>query len=636
MNLGPRTISSTYQFVLNASGGRVTLGDDTNPNWIGTTVASTTGTQTISGVKTFDGNTIFNGNVGVGDPNPSEKLDVIGNGVVSRFAGTANEFQGIVIQPTQSSASVNKGGFIDYRNENDIPMTATASYHFTNGSSDYYIHTTPSGSRTVDRRVERFRIKGNGDTVIGPGSGLSLEVIGGIRTRGGSPGANGVNNNGYAFSGPGDNDAGMFSSTDGSVEFYTNSSERMRIYGANIGIGITNPNTILHASGEITSSALGGAGGQFRAVYGNYGAFFRNDGNNIYLLFTDSGNQYGGWNSLRPFYADLTNGNVVLGHSLYVASNVTCSSFAVGTQTNKATISYATNTARTFTLPSVTSNSTFAFINQAQTFTSNQVINADLRVQGNLDFGSSTLAGTAHSSLFKTNGGTLGNTAGNTINLASIGFGATEGTSLSFIARRQSNGSNAGSSAIGLSYNTGDITGINNQQIWMLADGKVGIGTNAPAQKLDVNGNLRVQGSITCTAGIDLSNKNTKLTADISMPSANTWYNIVSVSLEAGTWLVNSSFLYLRTNNVADIVYCRISDAGTTYYASTSENRIAANNATLNLATTTIITLTSTTTIWLQAAQNTAAAANVALAKAAMAAIGAGNNATQITAIRVN
>jgi len=54
----------------------------------------------------------------------------------------------------------------------------------------------------------------------------------------------------------------------------------------------------------------------------------------------------------------------------------------VGTQTNKATISYTTNAARTLTIPAVTGNRTFAFLEEAQTFTANQTIDANLTFTG--------------------------------------------------------------------------------------------------------------------------------------------------------------------------------------------------------------------------------------------------------------
>lgn len=93
--------------------------------------------------------------------------------------------------------------------------------------------------------------------------GSSLQVAGGVRARGGAPGATGVNNNGYAFSGgDGDNDSGLFSSANGQLEFYTDSSERMRIAGARVGIGTTEPQAQLHVLGAvgITPPSFGNGG----------------------------------------------------------------------------------------------------------------------------------------------------------------------------------------------------------------------------------------------------------------------------------------------------------------------------------------------------------------------------------------
>lgn len=51
-------------------------------------------------------------------------------------------------------------------------------------------------------------------------------------------------------------------------------------------------------------------GGQFRAVCGNYGAMFRNDGVSAYLLITNSGDPYGSWKTTWPFAIDLATGSV--------------------------------------------------------------------------------------------------------------------------------------------------------------------------------------------------------------------------------------------------------------------------------------------------------------------------------------
>lgn len=51
----------------------------------------------------------------------------------------------------------------------------------------------------------------------------------------------------------------------------------------------------------------------YRMIYGNYGAFWRNDSTKVYLLSTAENDKFGGWNAYRPFIYDLTSGNVQLG-----------------------------------------------------------------------------------------------------------------------------------------------------------------------------------------------------------------------------------------------------------------------------------------------------------------------------------
>ncbi|HAW5614858.1 TPA: tail fiber domain-containing protein [Escherichia coli] len=51
----------------------------------------------------------------------------------------------------------------------------------------------------------------------------------------------------------------------------------------------------------------------FRMIYGNYGAFWRNDGQNVYLLSTAENDKFGSWNGYRPFIYHLGSGNVTLG-----------------------------------------------------------------------------------------------------------------------------------------------------------------------------------------------------------------------------------------------------------------------------------------------------------------------------------
>jgi len=90
------------------------------------------------------------------------------------------------------------------------------------------------------------------------------------------PGALGVNNNGYAFSGNGgDTDSGMFSSADGQLEFYGNAVERMRIANnGNVGIGIA-PQSTLHVNGTAriegaNNWGVSGGEGDFRVGNDSY------------------------------------------------------------------------------------------------------------------------------------------------------------------------------------------------------------------------------------------------------------------------------------------------------------------------------------------------------------------------------
>ena len=70
---------------------------------------------------------------------------------------------------------------------------------------------------------------------------------------------------------------------------------------ANFGGGIT-------SSGEIISKAANG----IRISYGNYGTFWRNDGNNLYLMLTNQGDPLGNYNALRPFTVNLASGDVTI------------------------------------------------------------------------------------------------------------------------------------------------------------------------------------------------------------------------------------------------------------------------------------------------------------------------------------
>ncbi len=87
-----------------------------------------------------------------------------------------------------------------------------------------------------------------------------------------------------------------------------------------VGIGTTNPSSTLSVNGEIASLNYS-EGGNIRMIGGTYGALLRNDGSNLYTLLTNSGDPYGTWNNLRPFFIKLATGNVFVGQQLTVGTS---------------------------------------------------------------------------------------------------------------------------------------------------------------------------------------------------------------------------------------------------------------------------------------------------------------------------
>ncbi|MGF6423194.1 hypothetical protein ABIE11_002700 [Lelliottia sp. 489] len=100
---------------------------------------------------------------------------------------------------------------------------------------------------------------------------------------------------------------GLVLGEDGSISVTTANGRAVNVSGP------------MKATGEIQSSNAN----SFRIAYGNYGVFWRNDGNNHYLMLTNSGDQYGGYNNLRPFSVSVASGKVSLGHGLSVNGGIT-------------------------------------------------------------------------------------------------------------------------------------------------------------------------------------------------------------------------------------------------------------------------------------------------------------------------
>lgn len=76
--------------------------------------------------------------------------------------------------------------------------------------------------------------------------------------------------------------------------------------------GSTGVTGTLRSNSEIQTTSQNA----FRAVSGNYGFFIRNDGLYTWFMLTNSGDQYGNWNSLRPISINNSTGLVTFGNGL--------------------------------------------------------------------------------------------------------------------------------------------------------------------------------------------------------------------------------------------------------------------------------------------------------------------------------
>jgi hypothetical protein len=160
-------------------------------------------TDTNGHIALFPG---ISGFVGIGVTIPSVRLHVLGG----------------------SDASPISGGFLQ------LGSTTGSNLAFDENEIMARLNTTPANLFLNHEGASIFMCAAAGSTSR-VGIGLTnpqtrLQVVGGIRARGGGPGAFGVNDNGYAFGGNGgDDDSGLFSLADGRVALYANAVERVRV-----------------------------------------------------------------------------------------------------------------------------------------------------------------------------------------------------------------------------------------------------------------------------------------------------------------------------------------------------------------------------------------------------------------------
>jgi hypothetical protein len=207
-----------------------------------------------------------------------------GSGVIVRDDNTTIGTAGTINFGANLSVSPISSGIVTVTITDNVSvsgiLTANQVYTSNNGNSqnvrigddawlgDLNLSNTTRLSGVQDG-TRGFIVFGNSDTVALGRTGTGSLYYGGdftvsgvttansFRARGGAPGGLGVNNNGYGFFSPGDNDSGMYSSADGQLEFYSNSGEAVRIDSSkNVGIGTTNPTSKLAVSGDVLVTGI--------------------------------------------------------------------------------------------------------------------------------------------------------------------------------------------------------------------------------------------------------------------------------------------------------------------------------------------------------------------------------------------
>lgn len=165
----------------------------------------------------------------------------------------------------------------------------------------------------------------------------------------------------------------------------------------------------------------------------------------------------------------------------------------------------------------------------------------------------------------------------------------------------------------------------------------VGVAYTQPTYKTTINVGT---GGVIPGGGMDsIVYVSNKLSSDVALVSAVTWYDGPSVTLSAGTWLVNSVITVYVTNGIAiHNISCRITD-GTIHYASTQNaaesNTPQSQNVLFDVPLTTILTLSEETPIKVQVYRTTGGGISYTVLAAIMNG-SSGNNASQINAIKLS
>jgi hypothetical protein len=232
------------------------------------------------------------------------RFETVSEGI--RVFQNSGYWTGFIHQNTYTSATLEGGSFVDFRNELGITKAHIHAIYQTNGGSELrFAVTANSVARGTDTRTSMLTLNSGGVAIFNQNKvGLGVAPGGAFSAR-------------AAALALGDNDTGIAQNGDGQLELWANNQEVVNI--TNTQVDIYEPTVITIAGNQL----LLHTGTSVPTV------IHRNDGSDYYFLLSDAGTTASGtWNTLRPLQINLTSGRLLSSNGQTFAGGTTINSIS--------------------------------------------------------------------------------------------------------------------------------------------------------------------------------------------------------------------------------------------------------------------------------------------------------------------
>jgi hypothetical protein len=507
---------------------------------------TTVGTLTVQGA----GNSSFVGNVGIGLTNPSKTFQ-IGNS--SNSASVYNDYLGSINHTIFESRDNNDGGAFMFRSNSDATttnlMTITRFGEVGIGVTAPGTKLDVSGSLRNSLATTHSLLGGSGNVVVMADNtgtlyststssfiaGNSLDLWKGTKNGNIWNGDAGVGNVGIGTTNP-------LSRLD--INAGDNIGLKLTAVGSsdNVGTGIRfgyNQNVLTndYFIGKIDAIKRAGGGGDL--IFNSASSAVAYNSNQLVL----ARNGYVGVGTSTPAYKLDVLGHIRLqgvGSNIYFDTTGASASNYIGVTNNYWTTLY-TGRGSTSRLD-LTEGDIRLSTNSAEQLRVSTAGNVGIGTTNplaKLQIGVPSNATGAMSTALASYAGSLGTLTGNSINVASFAFGASNTTALGIRGYRTADGTSFNTSVIGLGMDVDNSSYTLANGMWFNSTGSIGLGTTNPGTKLDISGSFR--NSLATTHSLLGGSGNVVVMAD----NTGTLYSTSTASFITG----NSLDLWKGTKN---------------------------------------------------------------------------------------